>query len=121
MRREPPDRAPTRARGSIGRRSIEPRTLERMSRSSTRIVSLRRVVRWVIARGALAVAAGAITSGSLALASTTGCRLRTEQAPVAEQALAPDFELPSHEDRTVSLTELLARGPAVLVFYRGHW
>jgi hypothetical protein len=121
MRREPPDRARTRARGSIGRRFVEPRTLERMNQSSARIVSLRRVVRCVMARGARAVTAGAIASGTLALASTTGCRLRTEQAPVAEQALAPDFELRSHEDRTVSLSELLAHGPAVLVFYRGHW
>lgn len=69
--------------------------------------------------GARVVAAGAIASGSVA--SATGCRLRTEQAPAAEQALAPDFELPSHEGRAVSLGQLLARGPAVLVFYRGHW
>jgi hypothetical protein len=72
-------------------------------------------------RGARVVTAGAIASGTLGVGSTTGCRLRTEQAPAAEQALAPDFELPSHEGRAVSLRQLLARGPAVLVFYRGHW
>ena len=90
-----------------------------MDRSSTRIVSLRRVVRWVMARGVVAVTAGAIASGTLASAS--GCRLHTEGAPVAEQARAPDFELPAHDGRTVSLSQLVARGPAVLVFYRGHW
>lgn len=92
-----------------------------MNGLSVRIVSLRRVVRWVTVRGALVLAAGAIASATLGLVSTTGCRLRTEQAPVPEQALAPDFELPSHDGRAVSLGALLARGPAVLVFYRGHW
>lgn len=51
----------------------------------------------------------------------TGCRLHTEAAPVAERARAPELELPAHDGRTVSLDQLLARGPAVLVFYRGHW
>ena len=55
------------------------------------------------------------------LALSAGCRLHTEGAPVAEQARAPDFELPAHDGRTVSLSQLVARGPAVLVFYRGHW
>jgi AhpC/TSA family len=34
---------------------------------------------------------------------------------------APEFALPNADGRTVSLGELLARGPLVLSFYRGRW
>ncbi|WP_176059496.1 peroxiredoxin-like family protein [Paraburkholderia sp. BCC1876] len=34
---------------------------------------------------------------------------------------APDFELPGASGRAVSLAEVLQKGPAVLVFYRGGW
>jgi hypothetical protein len=34
---------------------------------------------------------------------------------------APDFALPDSTGRQVSLGELLARGPAVLSFFRGRW
>ncbi len=33
----------------------------------------------------------------------------------------PDFCLPNHEGRLVTLDSLLERGPAVLAFHRGHW
>lgn len=33
----------------------------------------------------------------------------------------PDFCLPDHEGRLVTLDQLLERGPAVLAFHRGHW
>ena len=33
----------------------------------------------------------------------------------------PDFFLPDHDGRLVSLQALLDRGPAVLAFHRGHW
>ena len=37
-------------------------------------------------------------------------------------ARAPDFELRDvTHDRTVRLSEALARGPAVVSFYRGEW
>lgn len=36
-------------------------------------------------------------------------------------APAPAFSLPDQEGRTVTLAELEADGPAVVVFYRGHW
>ena len=96
-----------------------------MDRSPRRTVSLRRVVHWVTGRVRGRVAAralaGAIAS-ALAVGTAWGCRLHTEgDAPAAAQALAPDFVLPSHAGGTVSLSSLLARGPAVLVFYRGHW
>jgi peroxiredoxin len=34
---------------------------------------------------------------------------------------APDFSLPNGAGQPVSLTELRARGPVVLSFYRGRW
>ena len=34
---------------------------------------------------------------------------------------APDFTLSNVEGRSVGLTELRARGPVVLSFYRGRW
>lgn len=34
---------------------------------------------------------------------------------------APDFALPDSAGHLVSLGELLARGPAVLSFFRGRW
>jgi peroxiredoxin len=33
----------------------------------------------------------------------------------------PDFELPDHEGKSWNLSDHLARGPVVLVFYRGDW
>jgi peroxiredoxin len=32
-----------------------------------------------------------------------------------------DFELPDTENRPRHLCELVQRGAAVIVFYRGHW
>jgi hypothetical protein len=45
---------------------------------------------------------------------------------VAEKALkvgnkAPDFALPNVRGESVSLSEALTKGPAVVTFYRGHW
>lgn len=34
---------------------------------------------------------------------------------------APDFTLPSAAGREVTLSDLLARGPVVLSFFRGRW
>ena len=49
-----------------------------------------------------------------------------EQAGVVERALkigdhAPDFTLPDQAGKSVSLQDLLARGPVVLTFFRGGW
>jgi peroxiredoxin len=35
--------------------------------------------------------------------------------------LAPDFDLPSSSGRHIRSRDLLAKGPLVLNFYRGHW
>ena len=34
---------------------------------------------------------------------------------------APDFELPTHTGETQKLSDALAEGPVVLMFYRGFW
>ncbi len=45
---------------------------------------------------------------------------------IADQALkvgekAPDFTLPNVRGEAVTLSTLLAKGPAVIAFYRGTW
>jgi hypothetical protein len=67
----------------------------------------------------LAALAVAVGLGGAALAA--GCTLETRGPALAERAKAPDFSLPSHLGGNVSLADVLRRGPAVLVFYRGHW
>ena len=34
---------------------------------------------------------------------------------------APDFALPNGDGKTVSLSDYTARGPVVVIFYRGFW
>jgi cytochrome oxidase Cu insertion factor (SCO1/SenC/PrrC family) len=80
----------------------------------------------MLAGGWLAVMRSIVSLRALGLATAlvgtaAACRLHTEQTPVAAQARAPDFALPAHDGRTVTLAELVARGPALVVFYRGHW
>lgn len=65
--------------------------------------------------------AAGLVGGVLVCATAASCRVQTEQAPVATEQQAPDFSLPAHDGRTVTLAELSSRGPVVLVFYRGHW
>lgn len=56
------------------------------------------------------------------LVLTAGCRgLVTRGEPAEVREPAPEFTLASHDGRTISLSDLLARGPALVVFYRGHW
>ena len=40
---------------------------------------------------------------------------------VAEGQEAPDFQLTGTAGDVVGLSELRARGPVVLTFFRGHW
>lgn len=46
---------------------------------------------------------------------------RTYPAALREGMSAPQFALPDHRGKIVGLQNLLAYGPAVLAFYRGHW
>jgi peroxiredoxin len=43
-----------------------------------------------------------------------------EGAPRVGEAM-PDFTMPDHDGKLVSLSEILTRGPTVLAFHRGHW
>jgi cytochrome oxidase Cu insertion factor (SCO1/SenC/PrrC family) len=56
-----------------------------------------------------------------ALAAGTGCRLQSSAPAKAVTEQAPSFSLPDHNGQSVSLSALRERGPAILVFYRGHW
>lgn len=40
---------------------------------------------------------------------------------LSELETAPDFTLPDHNNTSVSLRDVRATGPVLLVFYRGHW
>ena len=42
-------------------------------------------------------------------------------AQESRMSKAIDFELPDHEGKAWRLADHLARGPVVLVFYRGDW
>jgi peroxiredoxin len=35
--------------------------------------------------------------------------------------IAPEFGLPNGEGKLVKLSEFTARGPVVVIFYRGYW
>ncbi|HZP17065.1 MAG TPA: peroxiredoxin-like family protein [Terriglobales bacterium] len=59
---------------------------------------------------------------------TIHARVVTElqQSGIAERALqpgsrAPEFELPDHNGKTARASELVARGPLVVCFFRGRW
>ncbi|HQT66986.1 MAG TPA: peroxiredoxin-like family protein [Acetobacteraceae bacterium] len=43
------------------------------------------------------------------------------QHSLAEGEMFPDFILPSAEGKLVALADVLARGPAVISFFRGEW
>ena len=60
------------------------------------------------------------TLGALPFAGVAGC-ISTRGPSVAVTAPAPSFRLASHLGGEVALDDLVARGPAVVVFYRGHW
>ena len=59
--------------------------------------------------------------GTLSTLPFAGACLSTRGPVVPTGQRAPDFNLQSHDGRAVTLDDLLLRGPAVLVFYRGHW
>jgi peroxiredoxin len=43
-----------------------------------------------------------------------------EGAPKVGEVM-PGFTMPDHDGRLVTLDEIVARGPSVLAFHRGHW
>jgi hypothetical protein len=48
-------------------------------------------------------------------------RLSTRGPGIVASGMAADFSLPDDAGKAVPLSALTARGPAVLVFYRGYW
>jgi hypothetical protein len=78
---------------------------------TSRRFPLRRVL--VIALVVVAVFAGIGVWGVYRPLATRG--------PGVVTATAADFTLPDATGKPVALASLLARGPAVLVFYRGFW
>ena len=48
-------------------------------------------------------------------------KLETREPSIEVKEIAPDFTLQDHNGEDVSLDSLLVNGPAVVVFYRGHW
>ena len=48
-------------------------------------------------------------------------RTGLQEAALKAGDIAPSFTLPDQEGRLVHSQELLAKGPLVLVFYRGMW
>ncbi len=49
------------------------------------------------------------------------CALHSTGQPLTVGSTAPDFALPDSQGKTWRLSEMLADGPAVVVFYRGYW
>jgi cytochrome oxidase Cu insertion factor (SCO1/SenC/PrrC family) len=55
---------------------------------------------------------------------TVSCGLLStpRRAPgAADSGTAPRFALPDQNGRQVTLDDLLSKGPAAVVFYRGYW
>ena len=51
----------------------------------------------------------------------TSCALHTRTPTIEVGQPAPDFSLPDPDGTIWTLSELVADGPAVVVFYRGYW
>jgi len=59
----------------------------------------------------------------IAAFSAVSCHwhLHTRTPPKTERAAAPAFSLPDEKGNLHTLPDLLAKGPGVIVFYRGYW
>ena len=49
------------------------------------------------------------------------CALHSTSKPLTVGSAAPEFALSDTEGQTWRLSEMIADGPAVVVFYRGYW
>jgi hypothetical protein len=49
------------------------------------------------------------------------CRSGQAERALAVGASAPAFAVPNQDDQIVSSADLLAHGPVVITFFRGHW
>ncbi len=50
-----------------------------------------------------------------------GLAVLPDATAATQMDIAPEFTLPDHTGEEVVLYDLLAEGPVMLVFYRGHW
>ncbi len=62
-----------------------------------------------------------LTGLGLGQAASCGIFLSPLNSPVAIDAAAPEFSLSDQQGNTVTLASLIQDGPALLLFYRGHW
>lgn len=72
---------------------------------------------WTVPTGAASVLLGGFFMYFMFVMSV---QPEAPNAPAVGERIA-DFTLPNQEGRPVSLASLHANGPALLVFYRGHW
>ena len=63
----------------------------------------------------------ALTALGAVAAFSCNWKLKTRTPALDERKLAPDFSLPDHTGKAVTLDALVAKGPAVVIFYRGYW
>ncbi len=82
-----------------------------------RLGTMNRPKRILIAAAVFVVVAGFATYRVLQKKYFTGVR----DTPLAEVARAAEFDLAAADGSRVRLSQLLKTGPAVVVFYRGHW
>lgn len=59
--------------------------------------------------------------GVLGLTLAPGCRLTPTGTLAHQRDPAPAFALGDHRGQRISLAQLHATGPAIVVFYRGFW
>lgn len=57
----------------------------------------------------------------VALSDARYGHLKAASSAPSQGDAAPDFELPTHSGETFVLSEALAQGPVLLMFYRGFW
>jgi len=57
----------------------------------------------------------------VAMIVAQGCALHSTGQPLTVGSVAPEFALSDTEGTTWRLSEMIADGPAVVVFYRGYW
>jgi len=74
-----------------------------------------------IIAGTVGLPAAALAAAAVMLASGCLPKLDTRTPPVEATALAPEFDLQDADGATHRLRDLIADGPAVVVFYRGYW
>lgn len=63
----------------------------------------------------------ALTAAAVLMGISCNWNLKTRTPALDENKVAPDFSLPDHTGKTVTLDGLVGNGPAVVVFYRGYW